>query len=468
MINRKGLFFSKHSPDCSKELMSGTKDCFLKGKPFSPSFFKVFLEVFIMHNYTSSHKPYYSSQMSVSSFTDFTFTFKPARFINSRVNSAISNELLWGVEPFNITYFSQKMHSCNVSYSFYKFQNLDVLTKTSLLTELSKHIGEEFDLFFKEEKLFDFLDKNHFSYRSAMSNRVFSKGFNFLGRDIDRSSCFINAKSFIDFLNRGILNSISRRKLREKSKDRGIVDINNSFKLREKHNEMFFDIIFNSSDFLGNSFSFPCNIAKILRQNGVIRELFMDMIQHCSNSFSINFVSFSFSKSSSPEFIDKQRIKNDALEVPLRKKSEKIDVVTTRGFLSNKDRVFRETGKPFREIFKPGVRHRELGFKDDIFWRKQSAGEEGIFGDINTYKYIKAGGHSKKSKIFWQPFVACGPILHGDRGLLARPTYHGLSRQATNSSEGFYTQVKWSCPALPSLFSMGKTHAYKFYNKNFS
>jgi len=172
------------------------------------------------------------------------------------------------------------------------------------------------------------------------------------------------------------------------------------------------------------------------------------------------------------------------MEVTLGKISEKIDVVTARGFLSNKYRVFRETGKPFREVFKPLERHREFSFKEDILWISKGTGRERIFGDINTYKDIKvfvihgntsmigykaeAGGHPKKSKIFWEPCVACRPILHGDEGLSALPTYHGLSRQATNSQEGFYTQVKWSCPALPSLLSMGKTHTYKFYNKNFS
>jgi len=47
--------------------------------------------------------------------------------------------------------------------------------------------------------------------------------------------------------------------------------------------------------------------------------------------------------------------------------------------------------------------------------------------------------------------------------LLAQPTYYGLSRQATNSVEGLFAQVKWSCPALPFLFSLGKTHAYRLY-----
>jgi hypothetical protein len=172
------------------------------------------------------------------------------------------------------------------------------------------------------------------------------------------------------------------------------------------------------------------------------------------------------------------------VEVSLGKIGKEIDIVTARGFLSNEDRVFRKTGKSFREVFKPLKGHREFFFKEDILWISKGTGRERIFGDINTYKDVKvfvihgntsmigykaeAGGNPKKSKIFWEPFVACKPILHGDKGLGALPTYHGLSRQATNSIEGFYTQVKWSCPALPSLLSMGKTHAYKFYNKNFS
>jgi|GEM_PF-1981992 len=63
---------------------------------------------------------------------------------------------------------------------------------------------------------------------------------------------------------------------------------------------------------------------------------------------------------------------------------------------------------------------------------------------------------------------ACGPILHGHEGLRAQPTYHGLSRQATNSLEGLWAQVKWSCPALPYAMYTGKTHSYKSYTTNFS
>uniref|UniRef100_A0A7V5XG96 Uncharacterized protein n=1 Tax=Thermodesulfobacterium geofontis TaxID=1295609 RepID=A0A7V5XG96_9BACT len=66
-------------------------------------------------------------------------------------------------------------------------------------------------------------------------------------------------------------------------------------------------------------------------------------------------------------------------------------------------------------------------------------------------------------KVYKAEAGACGPILHGHKGLLAQPTYYGLSRQATNSVEGLFAQVKWSCPALPFLFSLGKTHAYRLY-----
>ncbi len=470
MINKKGLFFSKHRPYCSKELVSHSKDCFPVDKPFGPSFVIVLPEVLIMHNHTYAHKPYYSSQMPVPSFTDFTFSFKTTRFIDSRVNSAISDELLWGVKPFNITHFSQKMHSGNISNSLYRFQDLDILTKRGLFTELSKHISEEFKLFFKEEELFDFLDKDQFSYRPVLSNGFFSKGFNLLGRDIKGSSWGFSVKGFIDLFNRGILDSMSRRKFREESEDRGIVDVNNSFELREKYNEVFFDIIFNSSDLLGNSFSFPCNITKIFWKEGFIRELFMDMIQHYGDSFSISSVSFSFSESSSEEFIDKQRIKNNAGEVFLSKISKKIDVVTTRGFLSNKDRVLRERGKPFREVFKTRMRHGEFCFKDDIIWRAQSTGRERVFGDIDTYKNLKVFvNHGKTSLIVYKAEAgACQPILHGDKGLVAQPTYHGLSRQATNSFEGLLAQEVWSCPALPYAMYMGKTHSYKSYTTNFS
>jgi len=258
---------------------------------------------------------------------------------------------------------------------------------------------------------------------------------------------------------------MSRRKLREEFKGRGIVDVYNSFKLREEHSEMFFDIIFNSSDLLGNFFSFSCDITEILWEEGFIREMFMYMIQRDSDKFSISSIGFGFSEGSGEEFIDKQGIKNKAGEVFLSKISKKIDVIAARGFFSDKDRVFRERGEFFNEVFETRKRHRENGFKKDILWRVKSTDGEGVFRDINTYKNPKdIVGHSNTSnlRVYVAEAGACGPILHGHEGLIAQPTYHGLSRQATNSLEGLLAQVKWSCPALPFLSSMGKTNAYKF------
>ena len=439
MVKIKEFFFRKHRPDCSKKFMSHSKDCLPVDKSLSPSPIIVFPEVFIMHDHTYAHKPHYSSQMSVSSFTDFTFSFKPTRFINSGVNSTISDELLWRIKPLNITYFSQKMHSSNVTDTLYRFQDFNVLTKRGLFTEFSKHIGEEFKLFLKEEKLFNFLNEDHFFYRPVPSDGFFSKEFNFLGTHLNGSSCCFRTKSFLDLLHGGVFESMSRRKLREEFKGRGIVDVYNSLKLREEHSEMFFDIIFNSSDLLGNFFSFSCDITEILWEEGFIREMFMYMIQRDSDKFSISSIGFGFSEGSGEEFIDKQGIKNKAGEVFLSKISKKIDVIAARGFFSDKDRVFRERGEFFNEVFETRKRHRENGFKEDILWRVKSTDGEGVFRDINTHKNPKdIVGHSNTSnlRVYVAEAGACGPILHGHEGLIAQPTYHGLSRQATNSLEG--------------------------------
>lgn len=195
----------------------------------------------------------------------------------------------------------------------------------------------------------------------------------------------------------------------------------------------------------------------------------MDMEEHNSDSFSIGSVCFSFSEGSGPESIYEEGIKDEAGEMFLREEGEEVDVVTTGGFFSDKDGVFREGGEPFGEVFETFCRHREGGFKEDFLWVKECTGGEGVFGDINPNKDIKVSVlHNSTSRNKAGAGGACQPILHGDEGLIALPTYHGLGRQATNSFEGSLAQVKWSCPALPSLIYMGKTHSYKSYNINFS
>ncbi|GLI52468.1 hypothetical protein [Thermodesulfovibrio yellowstonii] len=111
--------------------------------------------------------------------------------------------------------------------------------------------------------------------------------------------------------------------------------------------------------------------------------------------------------------------------------------------------------------------HRESVFKDDILWGRDSTGGETLLRDINANKDFKVAHKGTSILSNKAEKEHCLPILHDDEGKVAQPTYHGLGRGATNSLEDLKVQVKWSCPSLPVIY-LGKTHAYKIYNKNYS
>lgn len=271
MSKAEGLFFNKHTPDCSKELMGCSKDCLFKGKPFCLSFHKVFLEVSIMQNYTNCHEPGNPSEVPVSSFRDLTFTFKPARFIHCGVKPAVSYELFWGTKPFYITHFSQETHGCNVSDSFYGFKDFYILAEGGFFTEFSEHIGEELKLFFEEEEFFDFLEEDYFSYRPVMGDRVFGEGFDFLSRDTEGSTRPLGRDGGFKFFEGCGSDGMSGGEGGEELKDRGVEDIDLFFELWEEDGEVFFDIIFDMGDSLGNSLSFSGYGAEFMGKEGIFR-----------------------------------------------------------------------------------------------------------------------------------------------------------------------------------------------------
>lgn len=468
MSKRKRLSFIKHSPEDSKKLMSSGKHSLLKGKTFCLSSIKVIPEILIMSDHADCHQPDYSSEMSISSFTELTFAFKPSGLINSGVKTTIGNKLSMVRKSFEGACFSDKMHGCSISDTLYRFNKLYILAGSCFLTTFSKQISKEVNLLFEKEEFFDFLDKDKLFYRPVPSNRVFSKGFNFLWGDINLSSRGFYRKGGVEFFYGGMLNSIGRGELFKEPENRGVMDIDLSFEFREKGREEFFYIIFDLSNLLRELFSFSCDIPEVSLEEGVFGQLRMDMIEGKGDSLSIEPVSFSFSKGSGVELINQEGIKDNAMEVFLREEGKEINIVATRRLFSNKDRVFRELRESIYEGGETGGGHREGGFEEDGLRRRDCTSREGVFRDIDPDKNFKVFHRSTSPVSRMAEAGACQPILHGDEDLTAQPTYHGLGRQATNSLEGLLTQEKWSCPALPNEFYMGKTHAYRFYNRNFS
>ncbi len=77
----------------------------------------------------------------------------------------------------------------------------------------------------------------------------------------------------------------------------------------------------------------------------------------------------------------------------------------------------------------------------DLFVGAKVEGESGYI----FYCLIKKGGVVHKRTSFYFVLVrqgTCSPILQLDEGLQTQPTYNGLSRKSSNSTEGLEAQVK--------------------------
>jgi len=469
MDEAERLLFSKHTPGYSEELMSNGKDSFLEREFFCPSFLEIPLKIPIMSYLSNCHKPSNSSYVFFTSFRDFTFSFEASGFIDTWVKAGVGNKLFRRGKSFHIYYFSEESNSSDISDTFYRFKDTQIMGKGSFLAVFSEDISKESKLLFEEDKFFYFLEEDYFSHRPVLSDRIFGKFFNFFSCSTGRSSGFF-FEDFFKFINGGTFDRMSGWEGREEAEDRGIKDIYISFKLWEEEDEEFFDVIFKASDLLSSFFSFSCHSTEFLEEVGVFWENFMDVEEHNSNSFCICFVCFGFSQGSSPEFIYNERVKDEAVEVVLGKEREEVDPVTTSGFLSNEDGVFREGGEFFREGIETFIRHWEGSLEEDFFWACEGTSREGVFGNINAYEKFKVFVLHKitsKRRYKAETGKTCQPILHDDKGLYAQSTYHGLWRQEEDSFEGLLAQEIWSCPALPNETDMGKAHSYKCYNTIF-
>lgn len=444
----------KHSIDSSQKFMGHSKHSFLIGEPFSSSTLKVFSEVFIMDNHTNSHKPDYSPQMSITSFRNPVTSFKLSRLINSGVKTSICNKFFWGAKSTHISNFSNKVHCSGISYTLDRFKRLNVLTEGSFLPGLFKKFYYFFKLLFKEEGFSNFTLKDKFSHREELTDRVLSPLFKFLSSKRERFTRG-RGNNLLYFRDRSRFQCLGRGIFFKDSENTHYINVNFSFKFREKDSQSFFNLVFKSCNLGCNSFSLTGKLTEFMRKERFFRENMLGDIQGKGTYTGIGTVGFG---------VLVLRIKNHTDKVFLTEIDKEIDVVAARRFFTNNYGVFREGAKFTDKSFKAMRIHREIFFKDNVLRRRTSTSRETLLGDINAnedFKVIYKGTsflilNSKAEK------EHCHPILYDDKGFHAQLTYHGLGRGATNSLEDYTVQVNWTCSHLPVIY-LGKTYTYKLY-----
>lgn len=447
MMNREieiSFIFEK-GINSSEKFMGSSKNSFLiRQTLFFPSF-KIISKNRIVPDYINTHKPYNSSQMSIPSFRNFAFSFKVAGFINSWVKSCISNKLFVRGESFYVLNLSKKVKSSCFTYAFNGEKNVKIFTFTCSFAGLFKKFFNIFKSFLKEKEFLYGSGKDIFFYRPVLSYRIFSKCFYIFSRN-RRLSSFLRRKDVFNFFKRGLFNSIGRREFFKEFKDRGIIDVSGSFKFREGYNNKFFYIIFPFSNFLSDSFSFSGKVFKFFGEKGLRRKFLVELREKSCNSFGINGIGFSFSERKFSEVFNKYGVKDYTDKVVVNKIGDEIEMIAAGRFNTDEDGFFGNMRKCFSKGFYTLVIKGEGLREEDILGGINKAGMKGVFRDINANK---VGNHRSSSFCgFLVRQGACFPILQLDKGLIAQPTYNGLSRQATNSLEGLSAQKKWSCPAL--------------------
>lgn len=455
----------KQREDSSDKFMSYSNDSHLKRKTFFSSSVKIEPEVIVMEDNALSHKPYNSSQVSIASLRDFTFSFKVSGLIDSGVNTTEGNNFFVRGEIFDISNFSKEVDSGYLTNSFNREEDVEFFREGGIFRRKFKEdTGKFFEFLLKEKEFFNFFREDNFFQREVGRDRIFSKGEDFRGCEGAFSTSGGGVEEGINCFWGEIFDGVSGGKRGKEVEDRFGIDVNNIFKLREKDREEFFDVVFNFGNFLRGNFSFSCDVSDVIGR-GVLREAGFEGKEEEGDGFGVNFISFSFSQGRFNEFRKDEGIEEDRVKFFRGKEREEVDVVRAGGFTSKDDGFFGEGGDFSYKRFKAEVVHRELFLKKDGFRIFKGTDRERMFRDINTNENFKTHRITSNIKYF-DGAGHCRPILHVDKGLRAQPTYNGLRQRKANSFEGLEAQVKWSCPALFYVNDSGKTRSYKFYTIN--
>ena len=391
--NKKFSFYKQRISD-SKKFMSYRKNSFFIRHFFSFSE-KIRVKNGIVPDKIHTDNPNYSSQMVISSFRDFTSSFIFARLINNWSETSIGYKFFSRGESFNVLNFCNEMECSGMSYPFDRSEDFNILAFASFCTGIFKESFNSFEVFFKEEEFLSGSCEDEFFGWKVSCDGVLSELFKFRGGDF-RFFISERGKEFFDFVKGSIFDSGSGGLFLKEFEDGVVVDISDRFKFREGDSKKFFHVIFSFSDFLGESFSFPGNFLEFLGEEGLRRELVVDMFDEEGDSFSVNGIGFSFSEVEFSEVRDEEGIEDDTGEVMECEVREDIDVVAS-GLAGDEDRFFRDAREGFGKIFNSLGDKREGLREEDIFREINYIGGEGMFRDVKTYEVGVGHGITKST-----------------------------------------------------------------------
>ena len=349
---------------------------------------------------------------------------------------------LFGIrKSFYISDFSQKEACKFRGNTFYRGNELNLFLLV-FIHFLYKHFFKLFYSWFKEKEFFDVKDKGLREIRIVNPNRVFSKGYDFIGGKgggfTFRDRGFNNFRDFIWF---SFFKGFSRGIFKEYVKEGVGVNIKVFFSFWEKNCEGVFDLSFSFSKFM---FKF-LDETRSTTEFRVFRIGFKELRvieSKESKNFSIFFIIFRgvVSGDKFKESVDDFRVKDEGLDTFFNEKAVKGDVEPTRGFHNNNR--FREGFEKVKEIREALKRHREFAGGEGFSFMVKDAEVEVIFRNVNT----DIMGHDATSFL---RFLSLTPSSRVAGALVAQPTYRVLRDRGTYSFGGSKAYKKWSpCPSL--------------------
>ena len=414
--------------------------------------FIVFFKFLFIHYYIGCHKIQNPSGVPVPSFRNMHFCFILSTLFYNRVCPNVTYNFLFVRKPSYISYLSKKLRSTHFAYPFNCGNYFNIIIFNLFNSSFNRFFQFFFNIF-KEYKNFNQTFQDFIKNIRIYANRIRSElnyirsfEFNFF-MDNRRESGF-----------KGCYIFFNRESGREIYKDikKGIREyIEMGLNFRESYESNSFDIIFNSLDKRGYKFVLSGNNFKF--KEGVIKGVRSGLVKNggeASNSFCINFISFSWVKFNFREVMDLGWVNNRDIEIKVFEEREEREVISGSRFHCDENgvRVSRmgiEEVDKFLEIL---IRlFKGIDSEGGIVFNSSS---EGIFGDIQAYKIREISVIHKLAPPFMRYCNDKGTgevsesILHSDAGLRTQSTYGDLRKQRTDSFWGLEAQVKL-CSSVP-------------------
>lgn len=422
----EALTLRKHSEQNTNKLINNSNHCLFVAAKLRILLSEIVLEHRTPLNNTCSHLIKSISQVRITLFGNSLLNSHGARLLDNRVSAGIFNKLFPGFKPAYVSYLSNKPCGKKRRDSRNRRNDVNLVQKKFLNLRLkggSYFIGvgkeEEEPIYVELERDFKTFIRNTDGFRGKVDNII-------RGERRLSTFCFNEAVSYGFFT--GLSNERSGWE-RANNREEGIgKDIEMIFSFGEEDREDILNLGFTLSDFMFNSFKFPCKEPKGRQVNRTIGNKRRIRGRKKSDKESVPPVGFGrISRRVEPdEVMDSFRIDNSYVKTFFREEDEERDMEPTRGF-HNDGRGFvrREDFDKGRKIFNGVV---ERIFFDHLHGIGiNDADVERVLGDVNTY--VEHGITSKE--VFCR--LSLTSILPSGWGFEAQSTYWELRDRGTDS-----------------------------------